>query len=82
MDRETLEKNLAQAEAHVAKGHERIALQHEIIAELEREGTTPCQQENCSPLSRKRKQCTSPTAIESPASWQPSTSSIRHMLAG
>jgi hypothetical protein len=25
-------------EAHVAKGHERIALQHEIIAELEREG--------------------------------------------
>jgi hypothetical protein len=38
MDRETLEKNLAQAEAHVAKGHERIALQHEIIAELEREG--------------------------------------------
>jgi hypothetical protein len=62
MDRETLEKNLAQAEAHVAKGHERIALQHEIIAELEREGTTPCQQENCSPLSRIRKQCTSPTA--------------------
>ncbi|MEA2913377.1 MAG: hypothetical protein QOJ15_5458 [Bradyrhizobium sp.] len=38
MDRETLEKNLTQAEAHVAKGHERIALQHEIIAELEREG--------------------------------------------
>ena len=38
MDRETLEKNLGQAEAHVAKGHERIALQHEIIAELEREG--------------------------------------------
>jgi hypothetical protein len=38
MDRETLEKDLTQAEAHVAKGHERIALQHEIIAELEREG--------------------------------------------
>ena len=38
MDRETLEKNLTQVEAHVAKGHERIALQHEIIAELEREG--------------------------------------------
>jgi hypothetical protein len=36
-------------------------------------GTTPCQQENCSPPSRKRKQCTSPTAIESPISWQPST---------
>jgi hypothetical protein len=38
MDRETLEKNLTQAEAHIAKGHERIALQHEIIAELDREG--------------------------------------------
>jgi hypothetical protein len=38
MDRETLEKNLTQAEAHIAKGHERIALQHKIIAELDREG--------------------------------------------
>jgi hypothetical protein len=38
MDRETLEKSLTQVEAHVAKGHERIALQHEVIAELEREG--------------------------------------------
>jgi hypothetical protein len=38
MDRATLEKDLTQAEAHVAKGQKRIALQHEIIAELEREG--------------------------------------------
>ncbi len=38
MDRATLEKDLAQADAHIAKGHERIALQHEIIAELDREG--------------------------------------------
>jgi hypothetical protein len=38
MDRATLEKDLTQAEAHVAKGQERIALQLEIIAELEREG--------------------------------------------
>jgi hypothetical protein len=38
MDRATLEMDLSRAEAHVAKGQERIALQHEIIAELEREG--------------------------------------------
>jgi len=38
MDRATLEKDLTQAEAHVAKGQERIALQLEIIAEPEREG--------------------------------------------
>jgi hypothetical protein len=38
MDRETLEKNLTQAEAHVANGQKRIAQQHEIIAELDREG--------------------------------------------
>jgi hypothetical protein len=38
MDRETLEKNLTQAEAHTVKGHKRIALQHKIIAELDREG--------------------------------------------
>jgi hypothetical protein len=38
MDRGTLEKDLSRAEAHVANGQERIARQHEIIAELEREG--------------------------------------------
>jgi hypothetical protein len=38
MDRETLEKHLIQAEAHVANGQKRIAQQHEIIAELDREG--------------------------------------------
>ena len=31
-------KNLTQVEAHIAKGHERIAQQHEFIAELDREG--------------------------------------------
>ena len=38
MDRTTLEMDLRQAEAHVANGQKRIAQQHEIIAELDREG--------------------------------------------
>ena len=38
MERATLENDLSRAEAHVANGQKRIAQQHEIIAELDREG--------------------------------------------
>jgi hypothetical protein len=38
MERATLENDLSRAEAHVANGQKRIAKQHEIIAELDREG--------------------------------------------
>ena len=38
MERGTLENDLSRAEAHVANGQKRIAQQHEIIAELDREG--------------------------------------------
>jgi hypothetical protein len=38
MERATLENSLSRAEAHVAAGQKRIAKQHEIIAELGREG--------------------------------------------
>jgi hypothetical protein len=38
MERTTLEDDLSRAEAHVANGQKRIAQQHEIIAELDREG--------------------------------------------
>jgi hypothetical protein len=38
MERPTLENDLSRAEAHVANGQKRIAQQHQIIAELDREG--------------------------------------------
>jgi len=38
MDRATLENDLSRALAHVANGQKRIVQQHEIIAELDREG--------------------------------------------
>ena len=38
MERATLENDLSRAEAHVVNGQKRIAKQHEIIAELDREG--------------------------------------------
>jgi hypothetical protein len=38
MERATLENDLSRAEAHVANGQKRIAQQHQIIAELDREG--------------------------------------------
>jgi hypothetical protein len=37
MDRETLEKNLIQAGAHIAQGQKQIAVQRRIIAALEQE---------------------------------------------
>jgi hypothetical protein len=73
MDRETLEKNLTQAEAHVAKGHERIALLHEIIAELEREGhdTVPARELLATFESTQAMHIANRDRIA--ASWQPST---------
>jgi hypothetical protein len=38
MDREMLQRHLAQAEQHIETGRKHIARQHEIITELERDG--------------------------------------------
>jgi hypothetical protein len=38
MDREMVERHLAQAEAHMETGYKNIARQREVIAHLEREG--------------------------------------------
>lgn len=38
MDREMLERHLAQAEKHIATGRKNLARQREVIAEIEREG--------------------------------------------
>ena len=73
MDRETLEKNLIQAGAHIAQGQKQIAVQRRIIAALEQEAHhhDTVMARNCSLLSRELKQCTSPTAIELPGSPSP-----------
>ena len=38
MDREMVERHLAQAEAHIETGYKNIARQREVIAHMEREG--------------------------------------------
>ena len=38
MNRATIERRLREVEQHIARGADRIARQHDIIAELERDG--------------------------------------------
>jgi hypothetical protein len=73
MERATLENDLSRAEAHVANGQKRIAQQHEIIAELDLEGHDTAPAKDMLASFERTQACMLPTAIESPASWRPST---------
>ena len=62
MDREMVERHLAQAEAHIETGYKNIARQREVIAHMEREGQDTASARHTLTQFEELQRCTSPTA--------------------